>query len=219
MPLQTFHNLSKARKAEILRVSYEEFVFNSYKTASVTNIVKKLQIAKGSFYRYFESKLDLYSFLTKNAYYLRIQQLGILLEDVSLNFFEILKENFRNKILFDIQHPLESIFLYNLLLESDTEEVAKLYSDLKKEAINLTKNLIIQFQGKGALNKNLNPAIAAHFIYQSQLGIYDYLAMEKGINYKKILREQGKVFDLSEEEIMIIVDELILIIGSGLELK
>ncbi|NQU87181.1 MAG: TetR/AcrR family transcriptional regulator [Mariniphaga sp.] len=219
MPLKTFHNLKKSRKAEVLQVSYEEFVFHSYKNASVSNIVKRLGIAKGSFYRYFESKLDLYTFLTKNAYYLRIQQLGILLEDMSLDFFEILKENFRNKILFDIKHPLESIFLFNLFQETDTNEIALLYNNIKHEAINLTKNLVIQFQEKGTLNPLVDPEVAAHFVFQTQLGIYEYLSFSKEINFKENIKTGQKVFDLSEEEIMEVVEEFLAIIRNGLEIK
>ncbi|MBN1819351.1 MAG: TetR/AcrR family transcriptional regulator [Prolixibacteraceae bacterium] len=219
MPLKTFHNLKKERKEQILRISYEEFVYNSYKTASVSNIVKRLQIAKGSFYRYFDSKLDLYTFLTKNAYYLRIQQLGILLENMSLDFFDILKENFRNKISFDIKHPLESIFLYNLMLETDTPEVTKLYDNIKSEAIKLTRDLIIQFQEKGKLNPELEPDMASHFIYQSQMGIYEYLAFNKKVNFKENIKKDQKLFELSEEEIMKVVDQIILIIRNGFEIK
>jgi AcrR family transcriptional regulator len=219
MPLQTFLNLSKTRKDKILKVSYEEFAFNSYRTASVSNIVKRLEIAKGSFYRYFESKIDLYSHLTKNAYYLRMLQVGVLLENESYDFFEILRENFRNKIIFDLTHPIESIFLYNLFHESGTEEVRKLYSNLTKEALTLTKDLIVQFQNKGDLNPGINPEITAQFIYQTQLGIYEYLSFFKGVDFKEGIKNGSHFFNIAEEELMEVVDGFLQIIKSGLEIK
>lgn len=217
MPLQTFYNLKEERKAEILKVSYEEFVFNAYKTASVSNIVKTLKLAKGSFYRYFKNKLDLYTYLVQRAYNLRIKQLGNVLQNTSYDFFNILRENFRNKIIFDASYPLESILLFNLFQEGDSEEVKHLYHKLKSEALNLTKGLIVQFQQKGDLNSFADPEIAAQFIFQTQLGIYEYLNFFKGISFKENIRKGNKVFAISEEEIMEVVDKFLMVIMFGLE--
>ncbi len=57
MPLQTFYNLDKSRKSEILKVSYEEFAFTNYHKASVSNIVKNLGIAKGKFLPLFRKQI------------------------------------------------------------------------------------------------------------------------------------------------------------------
>ena len=61
--LRTFINLSPERQKEIIENSLKEFALNEYQTASISNIVTDLGIAKGSFYRYFESKKDLYFYL------------------------------------------------------------------------------------------------------------------------------------------------------------
>ncbi len=95
-----------------------------------------------------KNKLDLYSYLVQRAYKLRMKQLGNLLQNRSLDFFDILRENFRNKVIFDTRHPLESILLFNLFHEADSEEVKHLYKELKSDKLNLTKELIIQFQQK-----------------------------------------------------------------------
>ena len=217
MPLQTFYNLSDTRKNKILRVSYEEFVFNCYKTASVSNIVKRLKLAKGSFYRYFENKLDLYTYLIHRAYNLRMKQLDTFIENASFGFFDILRENFRNKIIFDIQYPMESILLFNLFQEIDTEEVKHLYNQLKSEALTGTRELIIQFQQQGSLNEFVDPEITALFIFQAQLGIYDYIRFYKGIDFKKNIKEENMVFELTEEQIMEIADKFLMAITLGLE--
>jgi AcrR family transcriptional regulator len=217
MPLQTFYNLDDERKYKILIISYEEFVFNSYKTASVSNIVKRLKLAKGSFYRYFENKLDLYTYLVHRAYNLRMKQLETLKENPSFGFFDIIRENFRKKIIFDIQYPLESILLFNLFQEIDSEEVKHLYNDLKSEALNITRELIVQFQQEGSINEFADPEIAALFIFQSQLGIYEYMQFFKGVDFKKNIREGKKVFELAEEQIMEIVDKFLMAIMLGLE--
>ncbi len=215
MPLQTFYNLDKTRKSEILKVAYEEFAFNDYPTASLSNIVKRLGVAKGSFYRYFEHKFDLYSYLIQNAYVMRMTQLNILLEKEELSFFEIIRENFRDKIRFDLNFPLESIFLYNALQESDLEQTGNAIKDMISEVIKFTASLVRKYQEKGELNPAISPDIAAHFIFQNQLGIYDYLAKFKGVDFKKVVKN-GRLFSVSEEEIMEVVDEMLSIIKTGL---
>jgi len=61
MQKTTFGNLSPGKKAEIIIACLEEFILTYYKNASVSRIVHNLGIAKGSFYRYFESKKEVYS--------------------------------------------------------------------------------------------------------------------------------------------------------------
>lgn len=216
MPLQTFYNLDKTRKSEILKIAYEEFAFNDYQTASLSNIVKRLGVAKGSFYRYFEHKFDLYSYLIQNAHVMRMTQLNILLGNEDLSFFEIIRENFRDKVLFDLKFPLESIFLYNALQESNQEETGTVIKDMIGEVLKFITTLIRKYQQRGELNSQISPDIAAHFIFQNQLGIYDYLANFKGIDLKNIIKN-GRLFSISEEEIMEVVNKMLEIIKTGLK--
>lgn len=67
MPLSTFYNLPDEKKNLIISASIEEFSSNSYSSASINNICKKSNIAKGSFYQYFSDKLDLYVFIMRLA--------------------------------------------------------------------------------------------------------------------------------------------------------
>jgi TetR/AcrR family transcriptional regulator len=61
--LKTFNNLTLKRREEIITACLEEFPLHEYETASLSNIVNMLGLAKGSFYRYFENKQSLYFFL------------------------------------------------------------------------------------------------------------------------------------------------------------
>lgn len=218
MPLQTFYNLDNSRRDEILKISYEEFAFNNYLTASLSNVVKKLGVAKGSFYRYFKNKFDLYSYLIQNAYEMRMNQLGNLLGDENLSFFEIVRENFRDKVIFDLNHPLESIFLYNAFQESNLEETGTVIKDMIDKVLKFVMQLVKKYQQNGELNKEIPAEIAAHFIFQTQLGIYDYLATFKGINFKESIKN-GHLFSMSEAEIMKVVDEILALLKTGLNSK
>ena len=59
MPKETFLNLPEEKRNRILDAAIQEFAANPYDVASISNIVRKVGIAKGSFYQYFEDKKDL----------------------------------------------------------------------------------------------------------------------------------------------------------------
>ena len=63
MPKQTFFNLAESKRDAFLELAIDEFAKNDYKNASISRIVEKAGIAKGSFYQYFENKADLYLYL------------------------------------------------------------------------------------------------------------------------------------------------------------
>ena len=67
MPKQTFLNLPEDKKQKILEAAKNEFSRVSVTEASINNIVTEANIARGSFYQYFESKEDLLIFMIDKA--------------------------------------------------------------------------------------------------------------------------------------------------------
>jgi len=63
MPKETFFNLPDEKRERITAIAIEEFGSNDYADVSISRIVARAGIAKGSFYQYFEDKEDLYVYL------------------------------------------------------------------------------------------------------------------------------------------------------------
>jgi AcrR family transcriptional regulator len=63
MPTRTFFALPARRRELLVREAIAEFSERSYAEASLSQIAQRSGIAKGSFYQYFEDKLDLYRWL------------------------------------------------------------------------------------------------------------------------------------------------------------
>ena len=59
MPTETFMKLSEEKKNKILVAAKKEFTRVPFEQTSIKNIVEDAEIARGSFYQYFESKEDL----------------------------------------------------------------------------------------------------------------------------------------------------------------
>src|SRR6476619_35994 len=63
MPTSTFFALPADRRERLVREAILEFSARSYAEASLSQIAQRSRIPKGSFYQYFEDKLDLYRWL------------------------------------------------------------------------------------------------------------------------------------------------------------
>lgn len=205
MPLQTFLNLSEKRKNEILNAAYEEFALHSYATASLSSVIRKIGLAKGSFYRYFRSKKELYLYLIQHATAKRLGSVREMLESEDITLYEKLVENFALKIKFDLQFPVISGFLYNVWLERNNEEAGNVEKMIKNEIDILIKDLLKIHIGTGEIRKDIDTDKLSFTIMQVQSGIYEYIEKKYNIDYKKNIMEKKPVFSVPENEIMKIV--------------
>jgi AcrR family transcriptional regulator len=63
MPTPTFFRLPDERRSRLVREAIVEFSDRTYTEASLSQIAVRARIPKGSFYQYFQDKLDLYRWL------------------------------------------------------------------------------------------------------------------------------------------------------------
>lgn len=67
MPTQTFFNLPEEKRSRLIELAIDEFAEHDFENASVSRIVARAGIAKGSLYQYFANKEDLYLYLIQLA--------------------------------------------------------------------------------------------------------------------------------------------------------
>ncbi|MBI3152405.1 MAG: TetR/AcrR family transcriptional regulator [Chloroflexi bacterium] len=63
MPKQTFLNLPEEKRRNIASAAIEEFAEFGFEASSINRIVANSGISKGSFYQYFEDKMDVFKYL------------------------------------------------------------------------------------------------------------------------------------------------------------
>jgi AcrR family transcriptional regulator len=63
MPKQTFFNLPEEKRLAVVNAAINEFADHGFKAASINNIVANSGISKGSFYQYFDDKMDVFRHL------------------------------------------------------------------------------------------------------------------------------------------------------------
>lgn len=104
MPKPTFFNLPDDKKQLILDVAIEEFIQQGFDAASISKMVQRAGIAKGSFYQYFEDKQDLFDHLLELAG----AQKGAFLSTpppVDVSPFEYLRWLMHGNLGFEVSHP------------------------------------------------------------------------------------------------------------------
>lgn len=89
MPTVTFMNLSQEKKDKIIKAAKKEFSRVPISEVLIKNIVEEAEIARGSFYQYFESKEDLLKFLLTEEME-KVDEVAIkILEETSGDIFEV----------------------------------------------------------------------------------------------------------------------------------
>ncbi len=118
MPKKTFQNLPLKKRKRIEAVAIDEFAERSFTSASISAIVAKAGIAKGSFYQYFEGKEDLYLHIVK----LSNQEKGALVREVGLpgnpmDTFGYLRWMLQVGFLFELRFPKLAKITYQAFVE------------------------------------------------------------------------------------------------------
>lgn len=107
MPKQTFFNLPGEKREAILGVAVEEFADKGYSQASITQIVARAGIAKGSFYQYFEDKDDLFLYIVET--FIAQRKIQVFQEEKEklkdLNLTEFLRVAFHRQVSEFLETP------------------------------------------------------------------------------------------------------------------
>ncbi len=211
---KTFLNLDLKRQEEILETAILEFVINDYQNASLSRIIKNIGLAKGSFYRYFNSKKDLYVYLLFYTTQYRFNEIDTLAADKKITLKDIIIENFRMKIEFDKKYPLYSGFSYRILRET-SKEVGAVKSGLWHAVLEIIKKIIYQCTAqKGKTMVNIN--IAAFSILQIQLAIFEYLEFFHQVDFLDNIKNGKPIFSIDDDLLMQIVREFASVLTQGI---
>jgi AcrR family transcriptional regulator len=176
MPSDTFNNLSLEKRKRIIQKCYEEFSQNSFREASLSKIVSDLGIAKGSIYKYFEDKQDLYFYLIDRAAETKLKAVGKAVE----GGHDILWEIMQAGALFDIENPLLTSFLNRVFSDSHVFE-----PDIRAQLINRSCEFLMLYvkeaKEKGAIRKDIDDRMISLFINGILIGAGGMLAALNGI--------------------------------------
>ncbi len=166
MPKPTFFNLPKERRHLIFRHALEEFAQFPYEQASLSAIVSKANIAKGSMYQYFSGKKDLYMYLITEVYGQKREFLQPLWEQKEkLDFFKLASLYYQRSWHFARQYPLHHRVTVNFW---DSKDASLREEILRKKEIRISEFSEMLELGlqSGAVSPDINKD-AVWFVYHA----------------------------------------------------
>ncbi|WKN45056.1 TetR/AcrR family transcriptional regulator [Tunicatimonas pelagia] len=208
----TFERLNSEKKQQFIEAAFEEFALHSYQEASLNRLVKKLGIAKGSIYQYFDDKQALYLYLKEYVIARKREFMQSATTTTPDNFWDWLEALFHQGLTFDAQYPIMNRFLYRYSQEKLIPTVAKDMARYDQEAVNFFSSIIKQQQEQGKLKKNLDATVMARLIIQISKTLLEMLApADSDAN------PLGSVIQASEAEYTQVLRQLINILQSGMK--
>lgn len=221
MPNKTFFNLSSNQQEEIIAVSLEEFASHDYESVSINKIISTLGIAKGSFYRYFDSKKDLYLYLIDYTMNKKLEFLKSYFDSFKDDddIFEVYKQFIFKFLEFDFRHPMQSRFFFNALQKS------YLLEDLGLKEIEKGKDLfldyVIEAQKHNQIKKEIDPEFVFFCVAQLSLSMEKFINHKLGFSYDQIIEiHEGTEEEFGEQkkQLKVIFDQLVNFLRVGLQM-
>ncbi|MDI9486051.1 MAG: TetR/AcrR family transcriptional regulator [Bacillota bacterium] len=164
MPKQTFFNLEPEKREAIIKAAVEEFAQAPFEQASLTKIVEKCGIAKGSMYQYFRDKRDLYLYVVDLAYEQKRAYVSKAFAREG-DIFSVLEEYYYQSYAFAREHPL----FHQVTNKFWDNKGGALRLELEKGRLSRASDFakfLDEAMAQGKVNKDLDPE-AVFFVYHA----------------------------------------------------
>lgn len=208
MPQATFFNLPDDKKNLIIAAALDEFSSASYDTASINQICKKSNIAKGSFYQYFTDKMDLYVYIMTLAIEKKIKFFSsVLTEFDTLSLLEQFRLLFLKGIEFAKDYPQYAALGEQFSKENNELAKSSVIKEGDKQSETLFIQMIDQAKSKGEIDSRVD-SLALNMILQSLNNTVNEYMLDKYENVR---------YEDYEEDVNNFVDSLLTIIFKGIQ--
>lgn len=206
MPKDTYLNLSEKKREMILNTAIDEFYEYGFEKASISRIVNKAGIAKGSFYQYFEDKEDLFSFVIENARERKLIYFSeIINSELELDFFELLRELYRASLNFLKGNPKLSSINDSFLISDNNKLKDKIMNQGIDKSNQFLKDLLRQGIENGKVNQEIDLEFTAYIITSISITLGDYCR-----------RKYGDLIELEDKDYYKLVDKTIDLLKHGM---
>ncbi|MCA9654525.1 MAG: TetR/AcrR family transcriptional regulator [Myxococcales bacterium] len=219
MPKSTFFNLPQAKRERITELAIEEFSERPYHRASLTRLVARAGIAKGSVYQYFDDKLDLYRWLlTEEVPRRKLAHLRAEAEaapPTSLRGF--LRQAVLSGVRFMLANPRLSQLAAAVTMPTDDPELRALYAEVLAQGHAGFTTMLRGMVQAGQLRDDVDPELAARVIASVLgIGLRDIVLGQLGVDMLALLREPSMAERLDDAALERLVDGVLTILVDGL---
>ncbi|WFR56503.1 TetR/AcrR family transcriptional regulator [Anaerocolumna sp. AGMB13025] len=195
MPNPSFFNLSEDKRNLVLSVSLKEFSTANYDKASINQICKNSNIAKGSFYQYFTDKLDLYVYVMTLAVEAKItffsESLG---EFKSLPLLEQINMLFLKGVEFARNYPQYAALGEQFSKENNETAKQAVMKEGDKQSESLFAQMIEHAKAKEEIDNNIDTVALSLMLQALNKTVNDYMLNKFGdISYQHFDEDADKL--------------------------
>ncbi len=219
MPKQTFFNLPEEKRNKIINISLLEFAQHSYRVASLSRIVEKAGIAKGSMYQYFKNKKGLYLYLIDFTTNRKLSYLDQHLDSSIEDFYILYKQMVFLAVKYDLGNIGKSLFTYNALNNRSDKEMREIAIKMKEKKRDFLKKYVITARERGQIRKDVDIDLITFTINQISMNLGTYMGIKFNFNYINLIEKGILKLPISDKKLESMVDELIEIFKHGFEPK
>ncbi len=211
MPKDTFLNLPEEKCRLIEGAAIDEFAVHGFDNASINRIVVAASIAKGSFYQYFEDKIDLFKHLIARIAEEKLKYISPVLQNPEEHdFFILMQELYRSGLAFAKQNPKLALIGNQIAMNMNHPVHAEILGDAKATARDFYAQLIALAIARGEVRADINQDFIAHLLISLNFSLFEY--------YFEVIK--GREFDMREldDEVMDTVNLTLDFIKNGIKL-
>jgi TetR/AcrR family transcriptional regulator len=164
MPKQTYFNLPDDKRHLIEDVAIDEFATSGFEAASISHIVSRAGIAKGSFYQYFDDKHDLFMHLVnlftqeKLAYFK-----GRRPPNPNMDFFAYLRWLFEAGYEYAATQSKLNLAVSRVLF-GEGLFMGETFKEAREASAQMFSELIRQATQRGEIDPAIDPAVSAFVV-------------------------------------------------------
>lgn len=213
MPKSTFANLPEAKRQAIIDLAVAEFAEHPYQVASLSRIVERAGIAKGSIYQYFENKQELYLFILEYAAQRQLEQLRALEPpDPELEVFALLRWQMQASVQVGLAAPQLTKLMYRAVTDDlpFRDEVARRLQSAGEAHL---RALLARGVERGELDPSLDLELAAFVLRRLTADLHELIVRRLGLTLEEAAAD---VALMSSPEAERLYDQIIEILQFGL---
>ncbi len=142
MPTKIFTELDKEKQERILDAALNEFAEYGFENGSTNRIVKNCGVSKGSLFKYFENKEELYFYLIDSVALQMADEMRVDISRLSKDLYERVVEYSVAEISWYAANPVKGRFLIGVASETGSEIGKKLIDRYGEKSSDIYEKLL-----------------------------------------------------------------------------
>ena len=142
MPMKLFTELDSEKQEKILDAALKEFAEYGYENGSTNRIVKNCGISKGSLFKYFENKEDLYFYLIDTVSAEMAEETRVDIGKLSKDLYERVIEYSVTEISWYVTNPVKGRFMIGIASETGSDIGRKIIERYGEKSTDIYETLL-----------------------------------------------------------------------------